>query len=128
VHPQQGQQATTAKAAGAHTLNSIVSGLLHRHHVHLSGLAQAGLSGRQLAADVSASYKVEDSAAGSKAAAGAKQLAESVGASWIVDAGYVPPDSHCALFARKFTAAVVNETLAMALSCAGLGLGSWCSD
>jgi hypothetical protein len=129
VHPQQGQQAITAKAAGAHTLNSIISGLLHRHHAHLSGLAQAGLSGRRLAADVSASYKVEDSAAGSTAAAGAKQLAGNVGgASWIVGAGYAPLDSHCALFARKFTAAVVNETLAMALSCAGLGLGSWCSD
>jgi hypothetical protein len=49
-------------------------------------------------------------------------------ARWIVDAGYVPLDSHCALFARKFTASVVNETLAMALSCAGLGLGSWCAE
>jgi hypothetical protein len=96
-------------------------------HVHVSGLAQAG---RRLAADASGSYKApEDSAADSEASAAAAQLAGNVGgASWIVDAGYVPLDSHCALFARKFTAAVVNETLAMALSCAGLGLGSWCSN
>jgi hypothetical protein len=95
--------------------------------VHVSGLAQAG---RQLAADASGSYKApEDTAADSGASAAAAQLAGNVGgASWIVDAGYVPLDSHCALFARKFTAAVVNETLAMALSCAGLGLGSWCSN
>ncbi|KAF6256320.1 core-2/I-branching enzyme-domain-containing protein [Scenedesmus sp. NREL 46B-D3] len=49
-------------------------------------------------------------------------------ARWMVGAGYVPLASHCPLFARKFTAGVVNETLAMALSCAGLGMGSWCTD
>jgi hypothetical protein len=46
---------------------------------------------------------------------------------WIVAAGYAPLSSHCPLFARKLTAAVTNHTLAMALSCAGIGLGSWCS-
>jgi hypothetical protein len=55
--------------------------------------------------------------------------AEPIGGTlWVVDAGYVPLGSHCALFARKFTAGVVNEALAMALSCAGVGLGSWCYD
>jgi hypothetical protein len=49
------------------------------------------------------------------------------GTQWIVAAGYAPLASHCPLFARKFTAAVTNHTLAMALSCAGIGLGSWCS-
>jgi hypothetical protein len=48
-------------------------------------------------------------------------------AAWIVAAGYAPLAFHCPLFARKFTAAVTNHTLAMALSCAGIGLGSWCS-
>lgn len=46
---------------------------------------------------------------------------------WVVAAGYAPLAPHCPLFARKFTAAVTNHTLAMALSCAGIGLGSWCS-
>jgi hypothetical protein len=45
---------------------------------------------------------------------------------WLVDAGYVPLGPHCSLFGRKFTAAVLNQTLAMALSCNGVGLGSWC--
>uniref|UniRef100_A0A383VRB6 Uncharacterized protein n=1 Tax=Tetradesmus obliquus TaxID=3088 RepID=A0A383VRB6_TETOB len=46
---------------------------------------------------------------------------------WVVAAGYAPLAAHCPLFARKFTAAVTNHTLAMALSCAGIGLGSWCA-
>jgi hypothetical protein len=54
-------------------------------------------------------------------------VAGSGGSGWLVDAGYVPLGPHCSLFGRKFTAAVVNQTLAMALSCNGVGLGSWCS-
>jgi hypothetical protein len=46
--------------------------------------------------------------------------------SWLVEAGYVPLGYHCPLFGRKFTAAVVNQTLALALSCNGVGLGDWC--
>jgi hypothetical protein len=55
-----------------------------------------------------------------------QQLGVSSNSGWLVDAGYVALGSHCPLFGRKFAAAVVNQTLAMALSCSGLGLGSWC--
>lgn len=47
---------------------------------------------------------------------------------WIVAAGYVPLGVNCPMFARKFPAAAVNQTLALALSCSGLGLGSWCGS
>eukprot|EP00879_Flechtneria_rotunda_P017338 GHRR01018162.1.p1 GENE.GHRR01018162.1~~GHRR01018162.1.p1 ORF type:complete len:820 (+),score=269.78 GHRR01018162.1:194-2653(+) len=47
-------------------------------------------------------------------------------AEWIVAAGYRPLGSLCPLFARKFPITAVDETVAMALSCAGLGLGHWC--
>uniref|UniRef100_A0A383V407 Uncharacterized protein n=1 Tax=Tetradesmus obliquus TaxID=3088 RepID=A0A383V407_TETOB len=46
--------------------------------------------------------------------------------SWLVAAGYAPLSWHCPLFGRKFAAAVVNQTLALALSCNGVGLGGWC--
>ncbi|WIA35555.1 hypothetical protein OEZ86_003980 [Tetradesmus obliquus] len=66
---------------------------------------------------------------GNSAEGAAADAARDVGAArWMVSAGYVPLGSHCPLFARKFTAGVVNETLAMALSCAGIGLGSWCAE
>jgi hypothetical protein len=55
-----------------------------------------------------------------------QQLGGKSGSSWLQAAGYVPLGYHCPLFGRKFPAAVVNKTLAMALSCNGVGLGSWC--
>ncbi len=42
--------------------------------------------------------------------------------------GYQRLGYDCALFARKFPESVVNRTLAMALSCGGLGLDSWCTE
>lgn len=45
---------------------------------------------------------------------------------WVLAQGYRPMGYECSLFARKFGPAIVNETLAMALSCTGLGFGSWC--
>lgn len=39
---------------------------------------------------------------------------------------YQPLGPHCSLLARKFTAAALPGSLHMALSCGGLGLGSWC--
>jgi hypothetical protein len=62
------------------------------------------------------------------AAEAARAVRHSSNAVWVVSAGYVPLAAHCPLFARKFTRGVVNETLAMALSCAGVGLGGWCSQ
>jgi len=43
---------------------------------------------------------------------------------WLPTAGYQPLNQRCPMFARKFLD--VDEVLAMALSCAGLQLGSWC--
>jgi hypothetical protein len=40
--------------------------------------------------------------------------------------GYQAMGPHCSLIARKFTADALPGTLQMALSCGGLGLGSWC--
>jgi hypothetical protein len=45
---------------------------------------------------------------------------------WLSAAGFAPLGSHCPLFARKFPNSSINRTLAMALSCSGLGLASWC--
>jgi hypothetical protein len=45
---------------------------------------------------------------------------------WLVGAWYLLLGQHCPLFGRKFAAAVVNQTLGMALSCNGVSLGSWC--
>lgn len=43
---------------------------------------------------------------------------------WLLSAGYEPLNQRCPLFARKFPE--VDEVLPIALSCAGLQLGSWC--
>jgi hypothetical protein len=83
----------------------------------------------QLTAEASSQHSTESAAAAAVAAASvdrAVPIAEVAG--WIAAAGYVALASHCPLFARKFPASVANHTLAMALSCAGVGLGSWCSD
>jgi hypothetical protein len=125
-----------AAAVAAKSLGSVVSDVQYRLRVQMSWLRKKG---RQLDSDDDSSSSGSSSRDGAGAAS-MQQTSSSTddgddglnlwrhgAARWIVDAGYVPLDSHCALFARKFTAAVVNETLAMALSCAGLGLGSWCS-
>jgi hypothetical protein len=46
---------------------------------------------------------------------------------WLVGAGYAPLGQRCGLFARKFPAGEQEAVLVMALSCRGLGLGSWCA-
>lgn len=45
---------------------------------------------------------------------------------WLIRLGYKPLQASCPLFARKFPANIANDTLQMALSCAGLQLGHWC--
>ncbi len=48
-------------------------------------------------------------------------------ASWVKnELEYQPLGQQCTLFARKFTASALPASLHMALSCTGLGLGSWC--
>jgi hypothetical protein len=44
----------------------------------------------------------------------------------VVSRGYAPLGYHCPLFARKFAPDAVEAVMEMALSCDGLGLGSWC--
>jgi hypothetical protein len=131
-----GAAAAAAAAAAAKSLGSVVSDVQYHLRVQMSWLRKKG---RQLdsehSSSSSSSMGIE---AGAEAGASMQQVRDDNddgydlwrdGASrWIVDAGYMPLASHCPLFARKFTAGVVNETLAMALSCAGLGLGSWCSE
>jgi hypothetical protein len=84
----------------------------------------------RLAAEMSSIRSAKGSPAADAPAAGpAGQAVPDIGgAAWMTAAGYVALASHCPLFARKFPASVSNHTLAMALSCAGIGLGSWCSD
>ena len=45
----------------------------------------------------------------------------------VLSQDYVSMLEHCSLFARKFPGNMVHTSLSMALSCNGLGLGSWCS-
>lgn len=45
---------------------------------------------------------------------------------WFQSQGYKPMGADCTLLARKFSPEAANATLLMALSCGGLGLGSWC--
>jgi hypothetical protein len=106
-----------AAAAAVQSLGSVVSDVQYHLRVQMSWLRKKG---RQLDS--------EHGSSSSSDAGDGYDLWRDGAAKWIVDAGYVPLASHCPLFARKFTAGVVNETLAMALSCAGLGLGSWCAD
>lgn len=63
---------------------------------------------------------------GSSADAGGSVQGQGPG-KWLVAAGYVPLSQRCPLFARKFPEDVQEGVLAMALSCRGLGLGSWCA-
>lgn len=45
---------------------------------------------------------------------------------WMLQQGYHPLQYPCPMFARKFSASVVRETLESALSCEATGLGYWC--
>jgi hypothetical protein len=58
--------------------------------------------------------------------AGGSNHAQTAG-HWLTAAGFLPLGQRCPLFARKFPANAQQEVLSMALSCAGLGLGSWCN-
>jgi len=45
---------------------------------------------------------------------------------WMLQQGYHPLQYPCPMFARKFSASVVRETLESSLSCEATGLGYWC--
>jgi hypothetical protein len=51
---------------------------------------------------------------------------QSTGKEQIVKKGYQKLGYECPLFVRKVTAPAANATLALSLSCQGLGLASWC--
>lgn len=56
-----------------------------------------------------------------KSALGTEDLLE-----WVLREGYQPLGYDCSLFGRKFPASLAHHALEMALSCNGIGLGSWC--
>lgn len=99
--------------------------VLRRHLLQAAGSGAAAEQGRveqaqalQMQAGIAA---MGGEAGGTSGQAAPPQL------HWLVAAGYRPLGQRCPLFARKFTNDTQAEVLSMALSCAGLGLGSWCA-
>lgn len=68
----------------------------------------------------------ENSGRGSNSGSGCISGAGASVRKWVVSSGYQPVGQHCSLFARKFKQPAAPAALAMALSCNGVGLGSWC--
>lgn len=93
-------------------------------------LAAAGLSGQHAPAGSSHVITLQRAAAGSSSSGPAfirQQPYPERLAAWARQAlGYQALGSHCSLLARKFPAADVPAALQMGLSCAGIGIGSWC--
>lgn len=93
-------------------------------------LAVAGLSGQQAPVGSSHVITLQRAAAGPASSGpvfSRQQPYSERLAAWAKESlGYQALGSHCSLLARKFPASEVPAALQMGLSCAGLGLGSWC--
>jgi len=56
----------------------------------------------------------------------ASEQADAMPDDWTMKGGYVPLGYECPIFARKFPADAIPETLNATLSCSGAALGPWC--
>jgi hypothetical protein len=124
AHSQAGQHADEAVRAQARGQAAVPRAQSRAKRL----LAAAGLSARQAPAGASHVITLQRAAASSSDSAFSRQqpYPERL-AAWARQAlGYEALGSHCSLLGRKFPGSEVPAALQMALSCAGIGIGSWC--
>jgi hypothetical protein len=93
-------------------------------------LASVGISGQGAHAASARAIKLPQRSGGSEGSGTSRQEPYAARlAAWArEELGYQALGSHCSLQARKFPSAAVPAALQMALSCGGLGIGSWCEQ